>query len=156
MPGFVHSGSGRHRTSSFASGSFQSLQPVVGLCVVTEDDLLPAEHERSAHEIRIGDDQVDRLLLRQLPVAQRLERGAAAAEDCVEAMLVDQLREQVARRRFLGEIVFDELESATFQVCDRLAAARSRRFEVDLEFLRHFFLTHQAFGSAGCVFAASA
>ncbi len=59
-------------------------------------------------------------------------------------MLVDELREELPAGALFGQIVTNELVSATFQVGDRLAAARSTRLEVDLDLLRHFFLTHQA------------
>jgi len=69
---------------------------------------------------------------------------------------VDELLEDLARGRLLGQIVFDELDVLTFQVSNRFAAARSTRFEVHLDaFRHHFFLTHQASGAADGAAAAT-
>jgi hypothetical protein len=63
--------------------------------------------------------------------------------------LVDQPLDQLARRALPRQIVFVQFQPFTFQVGDRLAAARSARFEPYLERLdHHVFLTHQASGAA--------
>src|SRR5688572_27307246 len=108
----------------------------VPLGVVAEDGLPLPQHQRPAHQVRVLENQIDGLGLRQLPLieVELFVARAALAEDRLGALLVDETAEQLARRTFIGKVVFHELESATFQVVDRLAAARSRRFEVDLEF----------------------
>jgi hypothetical protein len=55
---------------------------------------------------------------------------------------VDQALEKLPCRLLLRQIMFYELDALTFQVGDRIAAARSTRFEVDLDAFRHFFFTH--------------
>lgn len=59
-------------------------------------------------------------------------------------MFVDEASEELSGGLLLRQIVSRQFESPTFQVGYRFAAGRSGRFEVDLELLGHFFLTHQA------------
>ena len=71
-------------------------------------------------------------------------------------MLVDEAAQELAGGRLLRQIVPNQFESATFQVGDRLAAAGSAGFEIDLEWLAHFFLTHHASGFAAAGLGAAA
>lgn len=96
-----------------------------------------ADDDRAADEIGILEHQIDGLLLRQLARAEvaLFVSGAAPVEEVVGARLVDQLLEQLARRRLLGEIVLVQIDALLLEVGDRLPAARSTRLEIDVDFL---------------------
>jgi hypothetical protein len=53
---------------------------------------------------------------------------------------IDPRLELLPRRRILCQIVLDDVDAFSFQVGDRIAAARSRRLEVHLDALRHLCL----------------
>ena len=123
---------------------------IVFVGLVAEDRFVFSEDERASNQIRLFHHQIDRFFLRQLRDVEiaLFECGAALVDEVFEMRFIDQLLEQLARRRLFGEIVFHQFDVLTFQVSNRIAAARSTRLEIDVDALCHFFLTHQAFAFA--------
>ncbi len=114
--------------------------------LVAEDRFPLRQHERSLDQIRLFHHQPDGLGLGQFARCEvaLFVGGTAGVDEILEVRFVDELLEELARGGVLRQIVFFDFDSATFQVGDRFAAARSAGLEVHLDFLRHFFLTHHA------------
>jgi hypothetical protein len=94
------------------------------------------QNNRPPDEIRIFHHQIDGLLLGQLSRTEvaRFVGGAALVEKVVQARLVDQALEQLARRRLFRQIMFYQLDAFVLEEGDRLPTARSTRLEVDVQF----------------------
>ena len=98
-----------------------------------------ADDDRAADEIGVFEHQIDGLLLGQLARSEvaLFVGGAAPVEEILDARLVDQPLEQLARRRFFGQIVFVQIDAVLLEVGDRLPAAGSTRLEIDVDFFLH-------------------
>lgn len=105
----------------------------------TERELPTTENERSLQKVRILEDQLDGLLLRDLPFFQAtlLEASTPAVEDAVEPCFIDQTRQDLAARWILREIVALEVDACFFEEGDRLPTTRSARFEPHFDRSRH-------------------
>jgi len=125
----------------------ESLQDFLVLIGRISEDRLPfSQHDRPSNQIRFLLNQIDHLLLRELlpgELALFVDR-AALVEELFRVRIIDPRLQLLPRWRIFGEIVLDDVDALTFQVGDRIAAARSRRFEVHLHAFRHFCLTHHA------------
>ena len=62
---------------------------------------------------------------------------AALVEEVVDARLIDEPLQELARRRLLCEIVLVQIDALLLEVGDRLPTARSTRFEIDVDVLLH-------------------
>jgi len=84
--------------------------------------------------------RVDGLLLREPSGAEvaRFVGGAALVEKVIEARLVDQTLQQLARRRLFRQIMLHQFDAFVFEEGDRLPTARSTRLDVDVEYLHSF------------------
>jgi len=130
----------------------ESSDAIVLVRRVAEHRFAVHQHDRPAHQIEVVLKERDDLLLRQLLAGKLafLVRRAALVEELFRVLVRNPRLELLLRRRILGQIVFIDVDALTFQVGDRIAAARSRRLEVHLHAFRHFCLTHHAPAGAVC------
>ena len=103
--------------------------------VAAEDDLRPLDHDRPPDEVWVLQHHRDCLLLRlrQRPL---LEHRAARADVVEEAVGVDVLLEELARRRLLVDVDLVDLDALRIQKTSGILAGRSGRFGVERR-LRH-------------------
>jgi hypothetical protein len=130
----------------------ESSDAIVLVGRVSEHRFAFDEHNGPAHQVRVFLNERDDLLLRQLLTFELalFVCGTALVEELFGVGVRDPRLELLARRRILEEIVLVDVDALTFQVSDRIAAARSRRLEVHLHAFRHFCLTHHAPAGATC------
>ena len=130
----------------------ESSDAIVLVGCVAEHRFSFDEHDRTAHQVRIFLNERDHLFLREFlaPKLALFVGGTALVEKLFRIRIRNPRLELLARWRILQQIVFIDVDALTFQVSDRIAAARSRRLEIHLHAFRHFCLTHHAPAGAVC------
>ena len=103
--------------------------------VEAEDHLRPFDHDRPPDEVGVFQHHRDRLLLR-LRQPALLEHRAAGADVVEEAIGVDMLLEELARRRFLVDVDLIDVDLALVQKTSGALAGRSGRLRIKRRF-RH-------------------
>ena len=102
------------------------------------------QQDRPADEVRLLYHQVDGLALghRGHVEAALFVCGTARIHEVSEAALVDELFEELARRRVFGEVVLQDVDAVLGEEGDRLPAGGSGRLEIELAL--HCYRTHHA------------
>ena len=107
----------------------------VSVLVEAEDHLRPLDHDRPPDEVGVFHHHRDRLLLRlrQRPL---LEHRAARADVVEEAVGVDVLLEELARRRLLVDVDLVDVDLVLVQKTSGVLAGRSSGLRIEGRF-RH-------------------
>lgn len=89
-----------------------------------EKRFFPADDERPLEKIRFLVHESERFALRQRPDVESpfFERRTFRVQYLSDSVLVDQAREEFARRQFLRQVVLRIALLPTVQVSDRFAA----------------------------------